>query len=376
MARPPKAQDVHEGRGPTGETLGSHALIIVNEDGKVASFTPSAIATQLLYPAPAYTPCSIEFLQPAIRELITSFQHSQRPIVGQRIQWQSASGATVVAEAHLLPWMTDRKAKDSNALPVAISVSLLEGPFQAGGAVPETALRPWFASVAHEIKNSLVPLKTFVDLLLEREPEHEMADLIRREVQRISRAVGQMLWTAAPSQSRFGWVPVTEMVELVLQRVRPQAQKRSIRLTSHFQSGDMRIWGDSNQIEQALLNLLINGFEAVGDGGEVTVSTQLRESEVLRQGSRSGNIAGTVPSGRCLVIRVRDNGSGISAEHFPRLFQQHFTTKPQGTGLGLSIAQQIMKSHDGSIEVSSEVNQGTTFDLVFPLLDKAPEVRA
>ncbi|MFQ5570608.1 MAG: ATP-binding protein [Rhodothermales bacterium] len=109
------------------------------------------------------------------------------------------------------------------------------------------------------------------------------------------------------------------------------------------------------QLNQVFMNLLINAAQAIPDQGQITIETEVIETEV--------------------VIRISDTGVGIPPENLSKLFNPFFTTKPvnQGTGLGLSISYGIIEKHNGRIEVESEVGQGTTFTIYLPIVEEAPD---
>jgi len=111
------------------------------------------------------------------------------------------------------------------------------------------------------------------------------------------------------------------------------------------------VHGDSNALQQVVMNLVTNARDALGSGGVITLETSL------------------VP-GRSAMARltVRDNGPGISPDVLPRIFDPFYTTKTEGTGLGLSISYGIVRDHKGTIDVESLPGQGTTFILTFPSL--------
>jgi signal transduction histidine kinase len=112
------------------------------------------------------------------------------------------------------------------------------------------------------------------------------------------------------------------------------------------------------KISQVLTNLLINAGQAINEGGQITITSEKKGSNV--------------------VVSIADNGSGINPDHLSKLFDPFFTTKEEGlgTGLGLSISYGIIKSHDGNITVTSEANKGTCFKIVLPISDKSHAVKA
>ena len=217
------------------------------------------------------------------------------------------------------------------------------------------------ASLAHEVKNALVALKTFVDLLLKNNREAELAAMAEHEVQRIDSLITQMLDYASPKPPASTHVRVHEVLEQTLALLQHHVAGRGVILERSFAAAPDLIRGDAGQLEQAFLNLLLNSLEALGATGRITIATELA--------------APTSPPGALVLhdqppmlrISIRDTGSGIPPDVLGHLFEPFFTTKLHGTGLGLPITRRIVQSHQGTIEVHSEPNQGTTFSITLPL---------
>jgi signal transduction histidine kinase len=107
---------------------------------------------------------------------------------------------------------------------------------------------------------------------------------------------------------------------------------------------------DYHSVRQALLNLMINAIQAMPEGGALHITTSTRDQGVKE-----------------IVVSIRDTGCGIPKENFKKLFDPYFTTKARGFGLGLSIVERIAQEHGGKIEVASELGNGATFSLTFPI---------
>lgn len=124
-----------------------------------------------------------------------------------------------------------------------------------------------------------------------------------------------------------------------------------------------KITGDPTQLNQVLLNLCLNARDAVGENGRITLSARNEEIRTLELSRRHG-----VSSGSYVCIEVTDNGSGMSKELCERIFEPFFTTKEvnKGTGLGLSTAHGIVRSHGGTLHVTSVPGQGSCFTVLLP----------
>ena len=216
------------------------------------------------------------------------------------------------------------------------------------------------ASMAHEIKNALVAGKTFVDLLLEKNQDAELVEVVRREMARIDAIVSRMRNFAGPTRPAFSQVSLHEILEHSLRLVQPQLEAKPVALNRSFQAAPDVLHGNDYQLQQALVNLLLNALEAMGPNGILSVATDLlplsADSAKPRQAAKPAH----------LRLTITDDGIGIPPENLERLFEPFFTTKPTGTGLGLPITKRIIEEHHGAITVQSEPNKGTTFQILLP----------
>lgn len=333
------------------------ALLRLDAEGAVVSFGAEAIQLGLL-PEAAAVPVPLdqlpEFLVAAAREA----RACGAATYASAVTWRRPGLPPVLVDLHflLVPGASDQAPNSSWVVAVVVPPTSEE----AGESAPTSDISPWLSARAHEIKNSLVAVKTLVEVLLEREPGLEIAGIVRQEVQRINSIVTQMLKSTA-DRSHLDWVEPKALVESILQKIRPQLNGRPIQLQVKLEAADEQVWGDGPQIEQAVLNLVINALEALDSGGELIIRTSIRD--VLLPSDRPG----PGQPQRAYVITVSDNGAGIAPENRERVFDDYFTTKPGGTGLGLPLTAKIMREHRGMIEVRSEAQRGTTFELFFPL---------
>jgi two-component system, NtrC family, sensor histidine kinase HydH len=214
------------------------------------------------------------------------------------------------------------------------------------------------AVMAHEIRNALVAGKTFMDLLLEKNQDAELTEVVRREMGRIDAIVGRMLKFGGPARSGFGEVRLHEVLDHSLRLVQPQLDDKAIGLTRSFRAASDLVQGDDYQLQQAFVNLLLNAVEATGPNGSLSVATNTVGLDGHRRGRREKPTR--------LRVTIKDSGTGISPEHMARLFETFFTTKPNGTGLGLPITRRIILEHQGEISVESEPGKGAAFHMIFP----------
>jgi signal transduction histidine kinase len=222
------------------------------------------------------------------------------------------------------------------------------------------------AGMAHEIKNPLVSIKTFTQLLLNRYHDEDFrqtfSDVVPNEVERIDTIVSQLLDFARPRPTRFDDHDIREVVAKVLRLVENQARKKDVELVVEMPDEPLDIRGDEQQLHQVFLNLVLNAVDAMGESRErrLTVSGEHARMHLRRNGH--------VPMLDVLCARVviRDTGCGIAAEELDGIFTPFFTTKEFGTGLGLSVVHGIVTDHGGQIDVESVPGRGTTFTVSLP----------
>jgi PAS domain S-box-containing protein len=226
------------------------------------------------------------------------------------------------------------------------------------------------AGMAHEIKNPLVSIKTFTQLLPERFDDGDFREtftsLVGGEVKRIDSIVNQLLRFSRPSKPILAPTSLRGIIENALTLLQQQFRQKIIRLETRFTAEPAPINADHNQLGQAFINFFLNAIESMSEGGALTVTTEIPDSRVLA--ARWG-LSATPPR---LVVTIRDTGAGIAPQDLPHIFDPFFTTKSQGTGLGLSVAHGIIHEHGGVIHVDSPPGGGTVFEIVLPMLEEAP----
>jgi two-component system, NtrC family, sensor histidine kinase HydH len=294
-------------------------------------------------------------LPPPIMQLIDECLASQSAISLRKVSWVGQDGRTSVLQAGGLYC----------AAGVIVTIHDL-APVQRLGVDMRrldrlASIGTLSASMAHEIKNALVAVSTFVNDLLQRNRDSELAGLVSRELRRIDGIVSQMLKFAGPTKATFSRVSLHRILDQSLRLIQPQLETKQIRLRRAMTARPDVVEGDDYQLEQAFLNVLLNGIAAMGPHGQLSVATE-------RTGPAPGSAS---PEGEAaeprLQVTITDTGAGIPADQLGRLFEPFFSTKPQGTGLGLAITRRIILEHRGAISVESEVGKGTTFRIVLPL---------
>lgn len=216
---------------------------------------------------------------------------------------------------------------------------------------------------AHEIRNPLTSIKTFIQLAPERKDDSqfivEFSRIVLEDVNRIERLIQEILDYARYMEPQMTDEDLNDLVTSCLYFIQVKADGRGIKIEKQLAPETPRGMLDRQQIKQVLLNLLLNALDAMGEGpGTLRVRThQFQKPE------------GTV----FMQIDIEDTGHGIAQENLEHIFDPFFTTKHSstmnaGTGLGLTIAHQIIQEHHGTIHVASTVGQGTTFRITLPAL--------
>lgn len=209
------------------------------------------------------------------------------------------------------------------------------------------------AGIVHELKNPLTVISASAQFCLEHyQLEAELAEhfsTIFSNVKNANRIISELLHFARPTEVNFVKDEMNSILTETLKLVKPEAEQRQIRLITSFARKPLPINCAPKQIQQVLLNLLLNAFQASSKGGVVSVISEL-DSEKKQ-----------------ILVKIIDAGIGIPAKHLKQIFEPFFTLKKSGTGLGLSICQHIILLHHGNISVESKPNSGTQFTLNFPL---------
>jgi signal transduction histidine kinase len=284
----------------------------------------------------------IKGLPPALRDLIAKTAKSGQPIEHSEISF----GAGPV-RASAFPSRTKGATAVTAVLHSLAPAQKLEANMRRLDRLASVGALS--ASMAHEIKNAIVAVRAFVDILVEENKASELAPIVGREMRRIDSIVSQMLRVAGPAKPTLGPVRLHTVLDQALHLVGHQLDAKKLKARRDFRAASDRLHGDEYQLQQAFLNLFFNAIEAMKAGDELSVRTEMvRKPPALR-------------------VSVSDTGLGIPAENIDRLFDAFFTTKQDGTGLGLPITRRIVEEHKGAISVASRPNKGSTFEVTLPL---------
>jgi signal transduction histidine kinase len=220
------------------------------------------------------------------------------------------------------------------------------------------------AGLAHEIRNPLVAIKTFTQLLPERLEDEEFRrhflSIASGEVDRISSLINELLEFARISDPKLEMQDVNGILDGMILLISTESKKKHVEIVKDYGQDLPLISIDREQIKQVFLNILLNAIEATPENGKIAVETR----SFLKPGGEP-----------YIQIQFTDTGCGIPAEYLEEIFNPFFTTKNKGSGLGLSISHQIVQDHKGYIDVESELDKGTSFFINLPLHLERPKRR-
>ncbi|MDB9823393.1 ATP-binding protein [Deltaproteobacteria bacterium] len=217
------------------------------------------------------------------------------------------------------------------------------------------------ARLAHEIKNPMTAIGTFIQMLPYKYNDEEYRGkfhkIVVEETNRVNNLISELMDLVNTRESKFELNDIHELIDKMVLLVSPQSKAKKIEVNCLFDQGIGQVWLDSEKMKQVILNLLSNAVDFTDEKGKIEISTKHNNNK-----GDKGNIQ----------IYIKDNGKGIPRSNIDKIFDPYFTTKyksnmHKGTGLGLFISHQKMQDHGGTIEVKSTVNKGTTFILTLPV---------
>jgi two-component system NtrC family sensor kinase len=212
------------------------------------------------------------------------------------------------------------------------------------------------AGVAHEINNPLGTISIYAQMVLDELGKdnnscRESLAVVMKQTNRAGRIVKDLLEFARQSEPEMRMLNINDVLTKAISIITHPAELQNIKLLTDLSPELPYIQGDSDKLEQVFVNIMINALQAMQDGGKLTVCTRMTQD--------SGFVE----------IEISDTGCGIPQEHLSKLFDPFFSTKStgEGTGLGLSVTLGIVEKHDGTIDVKSQVGEGSTFVIRLPI---------
>ena len=212
--------------------------------------------------------------------------------------------------------------------------------------------------VAHEVKNPInaivLHLQLLQNKLAQQEPDtRRHMDIIDSEIRRLDRVVQTLVDFTRPRDLHLEEVDLRRLLEDVAQLAVPDAEQHGVTIERNMPDFRLPVRVDTDLMKQAILNVVINGVQAMPHGGLLTISAR-RENGII-------------------VAEVQDQGSGIPKDMHDKVFELYFTTKKEGSGIGLAQTYQILQWHYGSVDFESGDAIGTVFRFQIPAADAGPE---
>jgi PAS domain S-box-containing protein len=210
------------------------------------------------------------------------------------------------------------------------------------------------SGVGHEVKNPINAIVVHLELLRNKmsaqdSPAFRHLDVIQNEIQRLDRVVQTLVDFSRPVELKLHEQDLRQVVNAVLMLASAELETRDVRVINELPSHAVMVKVDADLIRQALLNVVLNGAQAMSSGGILRV--RLTEDS------------------RWALLSVQDEGEGIPEEILSKIFNLYFTTKKEGSGIGLAMTYRIIQLHNGQVDVKSKTGQGTTFILKIPVVN-------
>jgi signal transduction histidine kinase len=210
------------------------------------------------------------------------------------------------------------------------------------------------ATIAHEIRNPLTSVKLNIQKLLQNdglgEEETEHLSISQEGIQQIEKFIKEMLNFTRVSDLNLERFSIVQVVEEAAKVLKDSLEEKKISLETSFAPNLPLVQMDGDKMRQVFLNILRNSYEAVDNGGKISLVLSLVDKE----------------NGCWIKARVSDNGCGIPEKDWENIFEPFFTTKPSGIGLGLANARKIIEQHRGVIKVVKKRGKGTAFEVLIP----------
>jgi PAS domain S-box-containing protein len=208
------------------------------------------------------------------------------------------------------------------------------------------------SGVAHEVKNPINAIVVHLELLREKLGQIEAGterhmDIIGSEIHRLDRVVQVLVDFNRPIELRLQNLDLRQLVEEVVLLASPEAAREGVQIVTALTDDELVVSADADLIKQALLNVMLNGVQAMEHGGVLKVSARRDETAAS--------------------VEVSDQGGGIPPNIRDKIFNLYFTTKKSGSGIGLATSYRVLQLHNGRIDFVTEMGRGTTFRLFLPL---------
>ena len=331
--------------------------VLVDKEGNIAYINKQTSSLVPVYKKRKYTSCPIEkvFMEQKVALFLRSCIDEDKNNVSQIFEFEDSSG-----ERKFINCRTS-KVEEYDGLLFTFSDVTFFNKFKDEFRKNESlaSMTTMAAGVAHEIKNPLASVSIYVQLLqkeldkkgsISADTASKYIPIIKEGLDRINSIAVDFLFAVKPMKVNFEKCSFNEIVEKVSRIARAEMEANNIALVLNLYPSMPNVLMDVGLMQQALLNLVKNGIQAMEDTGrekKITISTYL-------EGSSS-------------ILSVSDTGCGMTEKQMEKIFEPYFTTKSNGTGLGLTVLFKIIKEHGGDIKVHSVKDEGSEFLISLPI---------
>lgn len=205
------------------------------------------------------------------------------------------------------------------------------------------------ASISHEVRNPLTVVKGFIDLLkapnLSQEVREQYFQHVVRELQTAETIISDYLAYAKPATEEIGIILIDREIRSIIDMTKPLANMNSVKISEELEPGITL--GNIQHFKQCFLNLIKNSIEAMPNGGELRIDTLVNKFDI--------------------IIKISDNGVGMSNEQINRFGEPYYSTKEKGTGLGSMVVVKTIETMNGKLKINSVLNKGTTIRITLPV---------
>lgn len=230
-----------------------------------------------------------------------------------------------------------------------------------------SALGQMASGIAHEIRNPLNLINLSIDHLRSQFPNwdaikqkeaEEIISNVKVEIYRLNQMIENFLKYGKPLRLHFSEVCVDLILQEVVRLAQHNADEQRIEIVVRADRQIPKIEADPEQLKTCLINVVLNAIQAMPQGGKLEIEVR---SEPSPENANAGN-----PADGSVLLRFRDTGAGISEDDLKKIFEPYFTTKKLGIGLGLALTKRIIEEHGGTIDVESQLQQGTVVTIHLP----------
>ncbi|MCP4022304.1 MAG: HAMP domain-containing protein [Desulfobacteraceae bacterium] len=333
-------------------TTMNDGLLVVDMEGRVKEINPAASAILMLNNTDrAKGESVLKYLEtnPELSAYIS--QHLENPLGNNQREihlYSQNESQVILAGSGILESIDKTPAEIIFNLNDITAIKKLEAEVRQTQRLAD--LGTLAAGMAHEIRNPLSAIKTYVALLPQKKEKpgflEKFESIVPREINRLNVLIEELLVLSRPPKYNFTRMDVKTVVNNTLELLEAGFENKKITCDSQIMPDPMEVMADPDQLEKVFLNLMQNAIHAMPEGGVLTVSVLCENNWIL--------------------VKIRDTGKGISSEDIENIFNPFFSTKSKGTGLGLTVSHKVVTEHRGQIDVKSTMGKGTCFTVLLP----------